>query len=185
MNETVIILAPQFEEVEAITPIDFLRRAGIRVTIAGLTERTITSARGVSLLTDVTLEEIENQYFDAVILPGGRGAWTIAESDRACNFILKHYQKNKLLAAICAAPAIILGKTLKILGNKNFTCYPGLEREAGCGNYNKMQVVQDGNCITAQGPGSAAQFALAIIKALAGNEKALEIANATLLTIDF
>ncbi len=185
MKEAVIILAHQFEEVEAVTPIDFLRRAGIDVTIAGLEDQTIKSARGISMLSDVKLQDIENQYFDAVILPGGKGAWTIAESDRARTFILNHYRNNKLIAAICAAPAIILGKSLGILDNKAFTCYPGLEHEAGSGRYCNTPVVQDSNCITAQGPGSAAQFALAIIKALAGNEKAQEIARATLLKLDF
>jgi protein deglycase len=167
-----VILAEGFEELEAVAPIDVLRRAGVRVTIAGVAELLVKGSRGTIVQADVLLNDIKDLP-DAVILPGGLpGATNLARSEEVKTLVKKMNLAGKLVAAICAAPAAVLAP-LGILDGKKATCYPGCESDLSTKTtYSKESVVVDGNVMTSRGPGTALEFALAIAARLAGQEMA-------------
>lgn len=177
MSEVLVILADGFEEVEALAPIDFLKRAGASVTVAALDKKEVTGSRNIKVLCDITLDEVRDRNWDAVVLPGGMpGASNLASSKLVSEIIQKTYSKNSLVCAICASPAVVLAP-LGVLENKKAVCYPGMEKCAPNVKFGTEKVVKDGNVITSRGPGCALDFALEIIKALFGKEKADEIAS--------
>ncbi len=181
-NTACILLAAGFEEVEAVTPIDFLRRAGIQVTVVGLGLKTIEGAHGIRIETDIELAALGESTFSAVILPGGMpGSKNLAQSNGVRKLIKQHVGRDGIIAAICAAPALVLGEACGILDNRKYTCYPGMESHVAKGIYTGADVQRDGQIITARGPGMAGAFAIAIIEALAGVEKAKEVAGGTLI----
>ena len=196
MSKSVILfLAEGFEEVEAITPIDYLRRVGIDVTTASISgNKTVKSARGINILSDVLLENLANEgklnpeYWDAVVIPGGLpGADNIASSILACNFIKEMAKEDRMVCAICAAPARVLSP-LGLLEGKEFTCYPGEEEKvfsAGSKSpsaiWKEERVVKDGNLITSRGAGTAGVFAMEIIASLLDKEKAEELSAKILI----
>ena len=177
----VVLLAEGFEEVEGIAPIDALRRAGIRVTVAGIQSSLVKSSRGIGVQTDSFLKEIKNLP-DAVVLPGGMpGSENLAKSSEVGEFLKKMDSEKKIIAAICAAPAVVLAP-LGILNFKKVTCYPGCEKNfSDKVSHLKDRVVVDGNIITSQGPGSALEFAVAIVNALAGSDMAETIRSKMLV----
>lgn len=170
LKKAVVVLAEGFEEIEAIAPVDVLRRAGVRVTVAGLTGKIVKSSRGVGVQTDGLLADIKDLP-DAVILPGGLpGAANLARDTRLAVFLKRMVEDEKLIAAICASPALVLAP-FGILDGKKATCYPGCETEFSSQViHSKERVVRDGNIITSQGPGTALDFALEIVRALMGDE---------------
>jgi len=163
-----VILAEGFEEVEAIGPVDVLRRAGVRVTLAGLVDRRVESSRKIKVEADILLRDLVG-IPDAVILPGGLpGATNLAQSGDVSCLVKKMNGEGKIIAAICAAPAVVLAP-LGILEGKKATCYPGCEDDFSKKTlYVQEPVVVDGNVITSQGPGTALEFALAIAACLVG-----------------
>ena len=192
MSKNVLVfLAEGFEEVEAITPIDYLRRAGIDVTAAALgRELTVRGARGIRVIADAALDDLagagklEPSSWDAVVVPGGLpGADNLAASKRVGDFLKGMAGAGKLVAAICASPARVLAP-LGLLAGKKFTCYPGEEKNvslsAGAG-WKEDRVIVDGNTITSRGAGTAGEFAAAIIGKLAGGEEAKKLADKVLL----
>jgi protein deglycase len=181
MKRAIVFVANGSEEVEAVTPIDYLRRAGIEVTVAGIGERDIQGARGIRMTADLAVYDIEGA-FDCVIVPGGgEGSKAIAQDADACELIRSHFAAGKLTAAICAAPVVVLGKACGILAGRNFTCYPGLEKDDCGGKFRSDRVVTDGNLITARAAGCAGEFSYAIIAALMGRGTADKVAGAVLL----
>ncbi|MBI4394885.1 MAG: DJ-1/PfpI family protein [Candidatus Omnitrophica bacterium] len=181
VKKVLVILAEGFEEIEAITPVDVLRRAGVEVTLAGLSARTVSGAHGVKFQADVTLDEYRDLP-DAIILPGGMpGAQNLAESKKVAELIKKMNAQKKVVGAICAAPALALAPT-GILDGKRATCYPGFEKNFSSAiTFSKDRVVRDGNIITSRGPGSALEFALELVEQLVGCEKAKKLSEAMLL----
>ncbi|MFA5168082.1 MAG: DJ-1 family glyoxalase III [Candidatus Omnitrophota bacterium] len=167
-----VILAEGFEEVEAVASIDVMRRAGLRVTIAGVTGLHVRGSRKIGVQADVLLKDIKDLP-DTVVLPGGLpGATNLAGSGEVTRLVKKMNSAGKLVAAICAAPAAVLAP-LGILDGKKATCYPGCESDFSPRTvYLQDRVVKDGNVITSRGPGSALEFALEIVRDLAGNETA-------------
>jgi protein deglycase len=180
-KKAIIILADGFEEIEAITVIDILRRAGIEVIICGLDSEKIKGSKGITVIADQVFNS-SNMDYDAIILPGGMpGAENLAKSDWVKKLLLHMNDKGKIIAAICAAPAIVLAP-LGILDNKYATCYPGMEASfSDTTDYKKDDVVIDKNLITSQGPATALKFSIAIVSALSGQAIAQKIASATLL----
>ncbi len=180
MSQVAVILADGLEEVEAVTPIDFLRRAGIDVVTVALEGDSVKGSHGIEIKADCPMADFPAGA-DAIVVPGGMpGSSHIAEDSQAMAHIKSFYEQGRLVAAICAAPALVLGKA-GVLEGKRFTCYPGFEAKAGDGGrYSNSGVVVDENIITANGVGSAACFAAEIIAVLAGREKADEIMKATL-----
>ena len=191
MKKVLVLLAEGFEEVEAITPVDYLRRAGIDVTIAALgNDLSVKGSKGIKVSADTCLNNITGEGYsawDGIIVPGGLpGADNIAASKEAGDLIKAIGAAGKLVAAICAAPVRVLFP-LGILDGKKFTCYPGLEKailSSGKGNtleWKQDRVVVDGNIITSRGPGTAGEFACAIIDKLLGDGEGEKIAGMTLI----
>lgn len=179
MKRVGVFLAEGFEEVEAVTVIDFLRRAGIQVEIIGVTGISVTGSHGISVAADIEIHNAENGY-DALVIPGGMpGAKNIAESEPAVQMIKLADGQGGLIAAICAAPAIVLGFHDLVRG-REVTCYPGFEVNLQNAIFKEDRVVIDGNLISSRGPGTAAEFSLAIISYLADSDVAETLRDATL-----
>ncbi len=177
--EVLIPLADGLEEIEAITCIDVLRRAGINVTTAGLNDHMIKGAHDIVIETDSLIRLIKNKEYDGIVLPGGLpGATNLRDNKDVIKIVKDINNKGKLVSAICAAP-IVLEKA-GVIANKNATSYPGFGNDMGSCNYIEDRVVIDGNIITARGPGVALEFALKIVSYLTGEEKIDELKNAML-----
>jgi len=187
-RKALIFLADGFEEVEAVTPIDYLRRVGIRVVMAATGKNTVVmGSHGIPFTADTTLEIMEKQGelnpdgWDCVIIPGGMpGSKNLAACTPVGNFLKKISGKGKIIAAICAAPAVVLAP-LGLLEGKRFTCYPGMEQGLTSGTWTEDKVVSDGALITSRAAGTAAEFAFAIIKILAGSDQEKKLRAALLL----
>jgi 4-methyl-5(b-hydroxyethyl)-thiazole monophosphate biosynthesis len=166
---------------EAVIVIDVLRRAGIDVTSAGLSDGPITASRGVTLLPDLLWSEINPTDFDMLILPGGLGGTHALCEHAGVQRALKEFDaRKKPIGALCAAPLAL--HTAGILQNRRFTCYPGVEEEMnGAIMRSDERVVEDGNLITSQGPGSAFEFALKIAERLTDTATARRAAEGMLL----
>jgi 4-methyl-5(b-hydroxyethyl)-thiazole monophosphate biosynthesis len=178
MNKRVLlVLADGFEEIEAVTPIDVLRRAGIEVTVAGVGKKDVTGSHGITIQADVVLEKHVGDP-DAVILPGGMpGAENLRKSELLKKIIEKAKKSGAWIAAICASPAVVLSP-LGILDGKRATCYPGFENQLNSKiSFSTDRVVTDGLVITSRGPGTALEFSLEIVNRLAGPEKAAQLAS--------
>jgi 4-methyl-5(b-hydroxyethyl)-thiazole monophosphate biosynthesis len=146
MKKVAVLLAAGFEEVEVVTPVDFLRRAGIEVVISSINTVIVTGANGIAIKADCVLDALPSDL-DGVILPGGMpGALNLAQSAVVTQLINTINNENKLVAAICAAPALVLGGTGLLKGRK-FTCYPGFEDKVTGADFSTERVVQDGNII--------------------------------------
>jgi 4-methyl-5(b-hydroxyethyl)-thiazole monophosphate biosynthesis len=183
--KALILLAEGCEEMEAVILMDTLRRGGVEVTAAGLTEGPVTASRGVVLVPDVLLDDLENpKDFDMLVLPGGLpGTERLREDLRVRDLLLAYFADTaKRVAAVCAAPTVLDAHGL--LEGRRFTCYPALkDRCAGGGDWVNAPVVKDGNLITSQGPGTSFAFALTLVEALAGSEAAKSVADGML--VDF
>lgn len=172
-----ILLAEGFEEVEALTPVDLLRRAGIETKLVGVTGETVCGARGISVVTDIGMDEIDLSSADMLVLPGGMpGTTNLYADNRVTDAVRTMADADKYVAAICAAPSIILGG-MGLLEGRKATCYPCMEDGMKGAEAVKTTCVTDGKFITSCGVGGALDFACALITALAGREKADEIAS--------
>jgi 4-methyl-5(b-hydroxyethyl)-thiazole monophosphate biosynthesis len=181
MKTACVLLADGFEEVEATTPIDYLRRAGIEVHILGVTGRKVSGSHGIKIEAELGSEGF-NRDFDCVVVPGGtRGADNLAASPMAVYLIKRHFASGKLVAAICAAPAVVLHSACDILRGRRFTCYPGLEAKVEGASFSAERVVVDGNLITSRSAGTAGEFARAVVLALQGEAAAAKLAEDVLL----
>lgn len=167
-KKAVIILATGFEEIEAVTVIDILRRAGIKITVAGLDSLSVTGSHGIKVAADKELGGLKPD-FDALILPGGMpGALHLHNSKKVNDFIKNMSSRGVVIAGICAAPSVVMSP-LGLLENKNATCYPGDQIDFGKSTkYKNKTVVIDDNIITSQGPATAMEFAFAIVEKLIG-----------------
>lgn len=179
MKRAIVLLADGFEEVEAITQIDFLRRAGIETIVAGVTGRDVVGGHDIRINTDITVDEWSGDL-DAVVLPGGaKGAENISADQPSMRLIETALQDKRLVAAICASPGVVLGAN-GLLGPSTFTGYPGFESNATSGTFVEDRVVVDGNLITSRGPGTAAEFAEAIVTYLLDADAAKDLHQKTL-----
>jgi len=178
-----LLLADGFEEIEAVTPVDLLRRAGVEVSIVGVGEREATGNHGVRVVADCRLGDLGDGLADAVILPGGMpGAKTLGATDAVRDLCRRHAEAGRIVAALCAAPGMALAP-FGLLDGRQATCYPGFEEHfPESATHVAERVVVDGNIITSRGPGTAFDFALAIVTTLAGQETAREIAAGTQYT---
>lgn len=176
MARVLVPLAPGCEELEAVTIIDLLRRAGFDVVSAGLDAGPIKASRGVVLLPDVTLDEALAHDYDMVVLPGGGpGAERLDKDPRIETLLHAMARSGKYTAAICAAPKVF-GR-IGLLGGKRATSYPGFvdKMDLPGVTYVTDAVVQDGKVITSRGPGTAMDFALHLIEVLAGKARRDEV----------
>lgn len=185
MVRVCVLVAPGFEPIEAITPIDFLRRAGAEVVVAavGHNDLNIKGAHDITMKCDASFESVHGETFDCVVAPGGMpGTKNLAKDAKVVEFIKKHHAAGKLVGAICAAPGFVLAEACQLLKGKNACGYPGTDdkiAENG-GSKNEDPVTIDGNIVTSRGPGTASLFAVTLIKVLFGEEKSQEIGKGTL-----
>lgn len=175
-KKAIVVLAQGFEEIEAVTPVDILRRAGVGVELVGLDALEVTGSHGVTLKADRLLGESES--VDAIILPGGLpGAENLAASPKLGALLQAQAKAHKIVAALCASPAYVLAP-LGILDGKRATCYPGCESRFGPRTtYVEKSVVRDGSVVTSRGPATAFAFGLALVQELADYETADELAR--------
>jgi 4-methyl-5(b-hydroxyethyl)-thiazole monophosphate biosynthesis len=176
MSKTALVaVAEGTEELEAVTIIDVLRRAGAEVTVAAVGELNITASRGVKLAADCVIGDCKEKTYDLIVLPGGLpGAEHLRDSKTLITMLKKQKQANRLYAAICASPAVALAPH-GLLDDKQATGYPGTQDKLP--KPLNQRVVVDGNCITSQGPGTALEFAIELVRQLLGEAKAKEVAE--------
>lgn len=197
--KAVVILAPGFEEIEALTPVDYLRRAGVEVTVAGIAapgesfNKLIEGAHGIKVECDMSFDDYiagGDALCDAVVIPGGMpGAANIASNEKVMEHIMKMAEAEKYVCAICAAPIVVLAKTGLLRGH-TYTCYPGMDQKIA--DYvpdpskindimddaylaHTKSFVVDGKIITGKGPGAAEEFAMAIVKELCGVDTMMRV----------
>lgn len=175
MKKIFVHFADGFEEIEALAPVDILRRAGCEVTMVSVMGRKeVSSSRGVKIIADKLFEEVNYAEADMLVLPGGMPGSKNLDEHRELKAKIQEANKDgKWLAAICAAP-MVLGH-LGILKGKKATCYPGNEPDLIGATHTGASVEKDGKIITAKGAGVSVKFGLALVEALAGKEKADEI----------
>lgn len=171
-----LFLAIGFEMIEALTPVDLLRRAGIEVRTVAIGEKQkVKSSHDVKVKADIMLSEVDWDAADALILPGGMpGTKNLAECKLLMDKVCEKAAEGKLVAAICAAPALTLGE-LGLLEGKKATCFPGMEEHLKGACHTLETVAVDGNIITSRGMGTAIDFGLAIIEKLESKALADEI----------
>lgn len=183
MIKAAVFFADGFEDIEALSPVDYMRRAGIEVITVGVKgtpfnkTMIVTSSHKVPMIMDTTLSDFLSEYKDnlpdCVCCPGGGlGAQNLSENAQLLDFLEKCNAAGKLVSAICASPAVVLGKT-NILKGKKWTCYPEMQDNAKpeyLDGYSNQIFITDGNLVTSRGPGSSEQFAMELVRILAGQE---------------
>lgn len=177
MKKAYIFFAEGFEEIEAITPVDVLRRAGIDVTTVSITDKLqVIGSHNIEITTDAILDDIKDIQADMLILPGGLpGAENLNKSIELKQMIHNYSGKGKSIAAICAAPMILGG--MGILKDKKVTCYPGFEKYLKGAEVSTNSVESSSNIITGQGVGAAMKFALELVSHLTDKQTAKELAK--------
>ena len=175
MKTIFVFLAEGFEEIEALTPVDVLRRAGLAVqTVSVMEEQVVAGAHGVPVLADKMFAEINPEDAEMILLPGGLpGATNLDAHEGLGQMILDFAKEDKSLAAICAAPLVLGNRGL--LQGKKATCYPGFETYLQGAEYTAALVEKDGNIITGKGPGAAMEFAFAIVEKYCGADMVKEL----------
>jgi 4-methyl-5(b-hydroxyethyl)-thiazole monophosphate biosynthesis len=174
MTQILVPLANGFEEIEAISIIDILRRGGLNVIVAGVDNKTAMGAHNIPIVTDCLIDEVDVNELDMIVLPGGWGGTQILAENPSVQSMLKQMQQDdKHIGAICAAPYAL--DAAGVLSD-NYTCYPSIENKIRLEGYNNDQhTIIDGKIMTSQGVGTAICFALEIIKTLEGNDKYQQI----------
>jgi 4-methyl-5(b-hydroxyethyl)-thiazole monophosphate biosynthesis len=182
MKRVLMPLADGFEEIESVTIVDMLRRAGVEVVVAGVKRGELVGSRNVRLLPDKLLEDVKDQDFDMVVLPGGQpGVDNLRKNQTVLATLKKMDQKKKLIGAICAAPLAL--RDAGLIEGHRFTSYPGFEGEIHGGKFDAARVVVDGRLVTSRGPGTAMEFALKLVEILCGKPKAEELSSAVLAAV--
>ena len=167
MAKALVLLAEGFEEIEAVTIADVLRRADVSVTLAALRQSPVRGSHALELVADTTLDRIEASEFDALVLPGGMpGARHLAEDERVLELVRSFVARKKLTAAICAAPTVL--DAAGVLEGVRATAYPGFALPHA--QFSESRVVEDGGIVTSRGPGTAIDFSLKLVERLLGAE---------------
>lgn len=177
MKKVSVLLADGFEEIEALTVVDLLRRAKVYVDTISITDDyKVRGAHGIPVQTEDLFDEVDFSESDMIVLPGGLpGTTNLKEHEGVRKAVMECYESGRYIAAICAAPTIL--SDLGILKGKKATCYPALEQELEGALLTRGAVATDKNVITSQGVGTAIDFALKLVELLTDEEKALEMAD--------
>ena len=182
MKTTYVFFADGFEEVEAMTCVDVMRRAGMPVVTVSINpELEVTGAHGVTMVADSLYDD--NDYSDAewLVLPGGMpGATNLADHEPLCDELVAQVKRGGKVGAICASPSIVLAQ-LGILDGRDAVCYPGMEAPREAVRWGQDSVAIDGNVVTGNGPAAAAAFALAMVSCSMGADVANAVAAGMLL----
>jgi protein deglycase len=181
-KKILVPVADASEDIEAVATIDVLRRAGADVTVASVAGRQVTASRGTKITADALISECVNNDYDCIALPGGMpGSERLRDSEPLTAMLKKQKASGRMIAAICAAPAVVL-KHHGLLENVKATCHPGFHSQIDPKHFSRARVVADANIITSQGAGTAIEFALAIVEHLIGPAKSKEVAAAMVVT---
>lgn len=180
-KKVLLVLAEGFEDVEAVTAVDVLRRADIAVTVAGLRPGLTRGARGTAIQADALLDDVKGGDFDAIVLPGGnKGAENLAGSSTVRGLLLKFQRDGKVVAALCAAPGAVLAPA-GLLDGKAVTGFPGTEGKfPKSARAQSSPVAVDGNLVTGRAMGYSLDFALAVVEKLSGRDAAQKVRKAVL-----
>ena len=174
MKNVLVLFADGSEELEAITVVNILRRAGVSVTLAGLDAGALRGSRGVMLMPDSTLDAVLDDDFDMIVLPGGQPGTNHLKADtRVLKLVQRMAQQDKYVTAICAAPSVLA--TAGLLDSKQATSFPGALDQFQKVKLQHAAIVEDGKIITSRGPGTAMDFALTLVERLTGKEKRLAV----------
>ncbi|QQY79588.1 4-methyl-5(b-hydroxyethyl)-thiazole monophosphate biosynthesis [Keratinibaculum paraultunense] len=181
MKRVIVFLAEGFEEVEAFTVVDYLRRKDIVVDTCSIGEKNVQGAHKIIVEADKKIDEINNSNdYDGLVIPGGiPGATNLRDDERVIKLVKEFNEEGKIIAAICAGPIVL--QRAGIIKGKKVTSYPGFEEDLKESIYKEDLVVQDGNIITARGPAVAVCFAMKLVENLIGKEKASELRKEILL----
>jgi len=179
MNKQVLVpIADGVEEIEAVTIIDVLRRAGAQVTVAAVGDTAVTASRGVRLVADVRIADCMHRTYDLIVLPGGiPGAEHLRDCPELVELLRTQKKENRWYGAICAAPAVALEPHGLLVGTAA-TAHPGFISRLAADRTRTDPVVKDGRCVTSRGPGTAMAFALTLVAALFGPDTARSVAEA-------
>ncbi len=178
-KRALIFLADGCEEIETVTVIDILRRAGVEVLVAGLTGQQVVGVNGIKLSPDAPLDSVDASKFDLVVVPGGgAGVDRLRKDPRVIQILKNADAKSVKIGAICAAPLVL--EAAGLLNGKTVTSYPGIQKELKSPKYSTEAVVVDGTLITSRAPGTAMKFALRLVEILVGKEKSDEVSRMTL-----
>jgi protein deglycase len=176
MKKVIVLLAEGFEQIEALAPVDILRRAGFEVTTVSINNSIwVASSHNVKVEADALISKLPVLPADMLVLPGGAGTKNYDAQPLVKTFIDIHVKENKYLAAICAAPSVF-GK-MGLLEGKRATCFPGYEETLKGASFTGNKVEIDGNIITARGAGCSIEFGLALVTCLAGQTAADDLAK--------
>src|SRR3972149_7478218 len=182
MKKVLIPLAPGFEEIEAISVVDILRRAGVEVVTAGTAENPIEGRNKIRVLADASLDSVKDQDFDMIVLPGGAvGTENLKKDMRVKEIIERLYKKERFITAICAAPTVL--SAIGVTAGRTVTSHPTVRIPLSREKISDERVVQDGNIITSQGPGTAIEFAFKLVEVLLGREKVAEVNKGVLARV--
>lgn len=174
MKRVLIPLAPGFEEIEAITVVDILRRADIEVVIAGTEASPIQGRCKIKVVTDTRLEDVVEQDFDMVVLPGGlEGTENLKKNPLISKLLRKMEKTGKYISAICAAPTVL--SAIGLIKGRRLTSHPSVKDSISEATYLEERVVVDGHLVTSRAPGTAMEFAYKLVEILVGEGKVHEV----------
>ena len=180
MSRVCVLLAPGFEEIEAVTIIDVLRRGEIDTTALGIEGRRVEGSHGIVVQADATLRDRAGEKWDMVVLPGGMpGAKNLRDSPEVQALLKRQHEEGGRLAAICAAPIAL--SAAGVLEGRRATSYPAFREEVRCAEYREEPVVVDGGVITSRGPATAIAFALELVRQLRDGDVAKQLADRMLV----
>ena len=183
LKNAVVLIDNGFEDIEALTPVDILRRGGVNCIIASVnSEKYKKSSRNTTIAVDDVMSNIDPDEYEALILPGGLpGATNLRDNDDVIELVKSFYFKNKIVAAICAAPIIL--KRAGIIGKSRVTSNPGFREELCAVNYSEDIVVQDGNIITSRGAATSIYFAFKILENISGVDVVEKVKKSTVMNL--
>ena len=174
MKRVLVPLAPGFEEIEALTVVDILRRAGAEVVIAGTLEGAIEGRNGIKVVPDTTLDSALKDNYEMIVLPGGKvGTENLKKDKRVERIVKEMHSEGRLVTAICAAPTVL--SKAGVTKGFTVTSHPGVREELKGEKISDERVVKDRNIVTSQGPGTALEFAFKLVEVLFGAEKVKEV----------
>ena len=163
ISKILVYLAPGFEEIEAVTILDLLRRADLEVIVAGLQPDQVTGSHGICLVPDIFYIDVDPDDYDCLVLPGGQpGSSNLKANVQVIETIKRYNRENKLIAAICAAPTVLA--EAGVLKNRKVTSFPDEKETFSASDYQESRVVKDGMIVTSRGVGTAIEFVLELIK---------------------
>lgn len=186
VKRVVVPLAHGFEEIEAVTVVDILRRAGISVTIAGVEAGSppdaIEGRTGMKLVPDLAIAEVKASDFDMIVLPGGvKGTQTLQKDPHVAQLLRSLQEGGRYIAAICAAPTVLAAHDM--IAGRKLTSHPSVREQLSGALYDERRVVIDGRLVTSRGPGTAMEFAMALVEILMGRQKVEEINQGVLAKV--